>query len=106
MRHEDVDQHHVERRCFKRADARFAAVGDGHLKALALQTDLDGRADQWIVIDHENTWHRELLTSSNHRLILSRFVLLETREQGSRPVARKRARQLHQSMMELFVGLD
>jgi hypothetical protein len=57
VRHEDIDDHGVECRPFQRADPGFAAVGDGDFKTLALQTDLNGCANQRIVIDHENMRH-------------------------------------------------
>ena len=35
--------------------ALFTAIGDGDVEALVLQTDLNGLANHWVVIDHENT---------------------------------------------------
>src|SRR5437899_3069924 len=57
VRHEDIDEHHVECRRFKRTNALFTAVGDGDVEAPVLQTDLNGLANHWVVIDHENTRH-------------------------------------------------
>jgi hypothetical protein len=52
VRHEHVDQHHVESRGFKRAETRIATLGNDDLEAVLLQTDLNGRANHWVVIDH------------------------------------------------------
>src|SRR5260221_8307721 len=57
VRHEDVDEHHVERRGFKRMDACFSAVSDGYFEAPALQIDLDGCAYHRVVVDHAITPH-------------------------------------------------
>jgi len=48
-----------EARGFKRLHTGFAAVGDGDVEALALQTDLDGPANQRVVVDHQNARHDE-----------------------------------------------
>ena len=66
MRHEDIDQHHVEDRAFERAQARFTAIGDGDFEALVLETGLNGFANHWVVIDHENTRHGESLQETAH----------------------------------------
>src|SRR6202035_4787659 len=57
MRHENIDEHQVERRCFKRMNPRFTAVSDGDFEALAFKTELNSLANHWVVIDQENTRH-------------------------------------------------
>ena len=59
-RHEDIDQHHIERRRFERVQAGFTTVRNGDLETPTLQTGLDGSANQWIVIHHENVRHDEI----------------------------------------------
>ena len=41
----------------RRTKPGFAAIGYRHFEAVTLETDLDGRADQGIVIDDENACH-------------------------------------------------
>jgi hypothetical protein len=57
VRHEDVDEHEIEAGVFQCPEPGFAAVGYRRFKAMRLETDLDGRAHQRIVIDDENTCH-------------------------------------------------
>ena len=57
MRHEHVDQHHVEVADFECAHSRLTTVGNGDLKTLAGQTNLDGNTYHRVVIDHENARH-------------------------------------------------
>ena len=57
MRHEDVDEHQVEAGIFECTKPGFAAIGYLHLEAVALEIDLNGRADHRIVIDNENACH-------------------------------------------------
>jgi len=57
VRHEDVDDHHVERGPFKRVEPAFCAVGDHDFKVRALEPGANCRADQWIVVDDENACH-------------------------------------------------
>ena len=71
VRHEDVDEHQVEAGIFQRTKPGFAAIGYRHVKAVTLKIDLDGRADQGIVIDDKNACHvspRKQITyfQSNH----------------------------------------
>ncbi len=61
VRHEDVDQHHVEIGRFECPHSRFTTVGNGDLEAPTLQTNLDGDANHRVVIDHENARHDESL---------------------------------------------
>jgi hypothetical protein len=57
MRHEDVDQHHVEAFGFEGPHSGFTAIGNGDLETLTLKTNLDGHANHRVVIDHENARH-------------------------------------------------
>ena len=62
MRHKDIDQHHVEGGLFESAHAGISPVGNGDIKTLALEIDLDGSAHHGVVIDHENTRHEASLS--------------------------------------------
>ena len=57
VRHENIDDHQIERRAFERPKPGLAAVGDGHRKVVALKIDLDGLADHRIVVNDENMRH-------------------------------------------------
>jgi len=57
MRHEDVDQHDVEIGRSICPHPGVTAIRNGDLETLALETNFDGDADHWVVIDHENTRH-------------------------------------------------
>ena len=46
VRHEDIDDHQVEAGFFQGTKPGFAAIGYRHLKAVTLEKDLNGRADQ------------------------------------------------------------
>ena len=46
-----------ESRFFQGTKPGFAAIGYCYFEAMTLETDLDGRADQGIVIDDENACH-------------------------------------------------
>src|SRR5882757_5505683 len=63
MRHEDVDQHHVEAGAFERPHSGFATVGNGDVETLTLETNLDGNANHRVVIDHENARHDDSFSS-------------------------------------------
>ena len=60
MRHEDIDQHHVERRRFERVQAGLTAVRNGDLETLTLKAGLNGSANQRVVINHQNTRQDEI----------------------------------------------
>jgi hypothetical protein len=68
VRHEDVDEHDVERRLLDRAHPCVGTVGDGDVETVTLKTDLNGPAYHWVVIDHENTRHDELSPYRNGRI--------------------------------------
>ena len=57
MWREDIDEHDVERRRFKCADTRFAAVGDRDFESLALKTGLNRRANHGVVINNQDPRH-------------------------------------------------
>jgi hypothetical protein len=54
MRHEDIDQHHVERGRVERRKASLTAIRNGDLEALMSKAGLNGSANQRIVINHKN----------------------------------------------------
>jgi hypothetical protein len=57
VRHEDIDNHQIERTAFKRPQPGFTAIGDGYLEIVSLKINLDGHADHWIVVNDKNAWH-------------------------------------------------
>ena len=57
VRHENIDDHQIERHAFERPQPGLAAVGDDHLKILTLKIELDGLADHRIVVNDENMRH-------------------------------------------------
>lgn len=60
MRHENIDQHHVERSRLERMQAGLTALRDDDLETLTLKTGLNGSANQRVVINHQNTRHDEI----------------------------------------------
>src|SRR5580692_11992868 len=76
MRHEDIDDHQVELVALERPESGLAAVGDGDLKMMPFQIDLDGHTDHRIVVDHEDARH----------LVASWLVIWSGRSRRSRVV--------------------
>ncbi len=57
VRHENIDDHHVEARIFQRAKPGLAAPSDRDRKSVAFEIQLDRHADHGIVVVDENACH-------------------------------------------------
>jgi hypothetical protein len=57
VRHENVDDHQIERRTIESFKSGFAAIGDRNFKAATFEPRPNRRANQRIIIDNEDAWH-------------------------------------------------
>jgi hypothetical protein len=56
-RHENVDDHQIERGIVERKQAAGAAIGDRNLKAVPLEPGPNGEANVRIIVDNQNASH-------------------------------------------------
>src|SRR5689334_85659 len=57
VRHENIDDHEIERLAVERPQARLAAIGNRYLEIVPFEIDLDGHTDHRIIVHHENARH-------------------------------------------------